>query len=177
MTERREVGRVRHLPFVFIPHGSEAPAWWRAANPDAIRLPARLVLRRGVQHAQFALPMPAPPPGVPGSSIDPSRELGRWLVDRWPNIFRSEPDQERWVRPPPGSKPIDETPWSGDHVEIKEALGAGPKDDTRISPDGDVWGANPDGSWTNYGPADQFTGSGKPQGRSGRDRQKRRRDR
>jgi RHS repeat-associated protein len=73
-------------------------------------------------------------------------------------------------RPPPGSKTIDKTPWSGDHKDIKGGIGAGPADNVKISPSGDVWGENPDGSWTNHGPAGNFTGSGQPSGRRGKDR-------
>jgi RHS repeat-associated protein len=73
-------------------------------------------------------------------------------------------------RPPPGSKGIDETPWSGDHQGIKEGVGAGPKDKVKIDPEGNVWVQNPDGSWTNHGDAGSYTGSGKPSGRKGKDR-------
>jgi hypothetical protein len=41
------------------------------------------------------------------------------------------------MRPPPGSMPIDKTPWSGDHDDIKHAIGAGGTDDVRISPTGE----------------------------------------
>lgn len=73
-------------------------------------------------------------------------------------------------RPPPGSKGIDETPWSGDHQGIKKGVGAGPKDKVKIDPEGNVWVQNPDGSWTNHGDAGSYTGSGKPSGRKGKDR-------
>jgi len=73
-------------------------------------------------------------------------------------------------RPPPGSLPIEDTPWSGDHGEIEDAIRAKPKDDVRISPSGDVWAQNPDGSRTNHGSAGSFTGSGRPSGRRGKDR-------
>jgi hypothetical protein len=73
-------------------------------------------------------------------------------------------------RPPAGSRPINETPWSGDHQEIKKAVDAGSTDNVKISPTSEVWAQNPDGSWTNHGPADSFTGSGKPSGRRGKDR-------
>ena len=73
-------------------------------------------------------------------------------------------------RPPPGSKPIDKTDWSGDHGDIKEGIGAGPTDNVVVDSDNNVWGQNPDGSWSNHGPAGNFTGSGQPSGRKGKDR-------
>jgi hypothetical protein len=73
-------------------------------------------------------------------------------------------------RPPAGALPISETPWSGDHGSIKKQVGAGPADNVKIDPDDNVWVQNPDGSWTNYGPASDYTGSGKPNGRRGKDR-------
>ncbi len=75
-------------------------------------------------------------------------------------------------RPPPGSLPISSTPWSGDHQAIKGEVGAGPSDNVKIDPDNNVWVQNPDGSWTNYGPAGDYTGSGQPSGRTGKDRQR-----
>ena len=75
-------------------------------------------------------------------------------------------------KPPAGSRPIDQTEWSGDHQDIKGAIDQGAKDKTSIDPAGNVWGENTDGSWTNYGPAGDYTGSGKPSGRRGRDRNK-----
>ena len=39
-----------------------------------------------------------------------------------------------------------------------------------ISPDDEVWSENEDGSWTNHGPAADYTGSGRPSGRRGKDR-------
>jgi len=74
--------------------------------------------------------------------------------------------------PPPGSLPINETPWSGDHGSIKKQVGASPADNVKIDPDGNVWVQNPDGSWTDYGPASDYTGSGKPDGKRGKDRKK-----
>jgi hypothetical protein len=77
---------------------------------------------------------------------------------------------ETRAKPPPGSKPISETPWSGDHGEIKGALELGGEGKVNIAPDGDMWVQNPDGTWTNEGPATDYTGSGKPSGRRGKDR-------
>jgi RHS repeat-associated protein len=105
-----------------------------------------------------------------------------------PNVVNSESSDDKGNPPPPvnstdadtqdnpptGSKPIDQTPWSGDHGQIKDAIGAGGADNTRIDPAGNVWSQNPDGTWTNYGQASDYTGSGRPTGRTGRDRDRRR---
>lgn len=85
--------------------------------------------------------------------------------------------EEGAAKPPTGSKPIDETPWSGDHKPIKDGVGAGPDDSTKIDPDDNVWVENPDGSWTNHGNAGDYTGSGSASGQKGRDRDRRRRRR
>ena len=47
-----------------------------------------------------------------------------------------------------------------------------PTDNVRIDPGGNVWVENPDGSWTNEGPAGHYTGSGSPLGQKGKDRDK-----
>jgi RHS repeat-associated protein len=75
-------------------------------------------------------------------------------------------------QPPPGSVPISDSPWSGDHGEIKDALGIGGRGSVYIDPDDNVWVQHPDGSWSNEGEAGNYTGSGKPSGRRGKDRDK-----
>jgi uncharacterized protein RhaS with RHS repeats len=75
-------------------------------------------------------------------------------------------------RPPPGSVPISGSPWSGDHGGIKGALGLGGRDSVFIDPEGNVWVQRPDGSWSNEGPASDYTVSGKASGRRGKDRDK-----
>jgi RHS repeat-associated protein len=40
---------------------------------------------------------------------------GLWVYDYWFANENTDEDCENVKRPPPGSKPINETPWSGDH--------------------------------------------------------------
>jgi hypothetical protein len=168
-------GEVLRLPFVFVPNGAEAPAAWRAAHPEAVSLPARLVVRGGVQRVQFVLRRRAMPPPKSGTvPRDPAMPLARWLLDWWRGIVANERFDEQRSKPPPGSRPINQTPWAGDHGKIKEAIGSEPDDDVSIAPDGTVWGENPDGSWTNHGPAENFIEGSRPDGRRGKDRDQRR---
>ncbi len=99
------------------------------------------------------------PPGVRPKSPEPAGAAGQ--------------EGETRDKPPPGSKPIDQTQWSGDHQEIKRGIGAKGADDVRISPDGDVWAKKPDGSWTNHNAAGAYTESGTPSGRTGAERDSR----
>jgi hypothetical protein len=112
-------------------------------------------------------------PGTPENKawtddfIHSQLRAGRAIGDRlWGPLHHDE----NVIRPPAGSLPINETPWSGDHGRIKQAVDAKPDDDVRISPTGEVWVQNPDSSWTNHGDAKAFTGSGRPSGRRGKDR-------
>ncbi len=133
-----------------------------------------------VQLAQHAPAIPAAPlpnpsgifrPGTPANDqwtrdfIDANRRAGRAIGNAIGDILHNENAQ----RPPAGSRPIDQAPWSGDHKQIKKAAAAGAKDDVRISPDGEVWAQHPDGSRTHFGPAQNMTGSGRPGGRRGKD--------
>ncbi|MET1257469.1 RHS repeat domain-containing protein, partial [Aliikangiella maris] len=88
----------------------------------------------------------------------------------WDYVMQEEGDECGNL--PTGSLPIDRTEWSGDHQDIKHGIGAGAADHTRIDRDGNVWLQNPDGSWSNFGYAGDYTGSGKPSGRRGKDRKK-----
>ena len=133
-------------------------AWW------FIRF-ASLLLRSAppVVYPLDPMPISAPyaptvPDDLPGSCPAPRGIL---------HMNGGEGEETR-AKPPAGSRPISQTPWSGDHEDIKGGIGAGPADDTRIDPDGNVWSQNPDGSWTNHGHAG--TGSGRPLGRRSRDR-------
>jgi hypothetical protein len=90
-------------------------------------------IRRGeyaaaIGHLFLGAPFPAevddPTPGPLSDSDGDARDL---------SILHSDSD-ERKDRPPPGSKPIDETEWSGDHDDIKRDIQAKPTSDVRISP-------------------------------------------
>jgi hypothetical protein len=68
-------------------------------------------------------------------------------------------DRSRQSKPnncPPGTKPINETPWSKWHQPIKEGVGNGPDDWTGISPNGDVISTGPNGEAINNGPATDY---------------------
>jgi hypothetical protein len=146
--------------------GQVGSAVWGAIIPSA--------------NAQVAIVMPPPPPAAGGPINDPSLAAARYLTAGWQVVSQAISDAigsivssqagDTQAKPPADSAPIDKTPWSGDHQEIKGNIGAGPKDRVRISPAGDVWSQNPGGSWTNYGPASSHTGSGNPSGRRGKDR-------
>jgi RHS repeat-associated protein len=101
-------------------------------------------------------------------------DIGTWLGNKLFNESDNDSGEDTRARPPTGSRPIDQTPWSGDHQGIKGEVGAGPADNVVISPDGHVWVENPDGSFTDHGPASDYTNSGKPSGRRGKDRKCRR---
>jgi hypothetical protein len=136
---------------------------------------------RLAQYAPASPPMPLPMPGgvfLPGTREN--QEFTRGFIHSGIRASQAISDaigsilhNDSASRPPAGSLPIDKTPWSGDHREIKRAIRVNPDDHVSISPSGEVWAQDPDGSWTNHGPASTFTGSGKASGRRGKDREQR----
>ena len=59
--------------------------------------------------------------------------------------------EETRPKPPAGSLPINKTEYTRWHEQIKRFVGNKPTDQTRVSPTGDVWVENQDGTWTNKG--------------------------
>ncbi|MDR2549860.1 MAG: RHS domain-containing protein [Desulfobulbus sp.] len=123
----------------------------------------------------LAIPLTIPPPPAVGGNGIITITPGQWqnFKDDWnrfKNWVMNEGDNESAKRPPGGSKPIDQTPWSGNHKEIKNSIGLKPTDNVKISPDGHVWVENSDGSWTDHGEDGDYTGSGEADGRRGKDR-------
>jgi hypothetical protein len=147
---------------------------------------AGLALAQLAQYVPARPALPIPRPFIPGTPANKDwtdgfiksnsravREIADWLRGIFHNDENGDENdeiKENVIRPPAGSVPIDETPWSSDHGEIKEVAGVRGDHDVRISPKGDVWGQHPDGTWSNYGPAKNITGSGRPRGRRGKDR-------
>jgi hypothetical protein len=125
-------------------------------------------LRPGSQYAQAALGLCAAGPA--GCAAGAGLTAGQAILGGAALLGGAAILNNNVSRPPAGSRPINETDWSGDHTEIKRAAGAQPNDSVKISPTGDVWVQKPDGSWENHGSADTFTGSGRPDGRRGKDR-------
>ena len=59
---------------------------------------------------------------------------------------------------PTGTKPIDQMGWSSDRIhDIKEGVGAGPRDWVGIDPNGNVWTGSPSGQAVNHGPWGGYT--------------------
>ena len=84
---------------------------------------------------------------------------GYLIADQLGNLIFAKPGNEsRPTDAPTGTIPVDQSGLGrGDVHDIKDGIGAGAKDWTGITPNGDVITSNPDGSSVNHGPADQFT--------------------
>ena len=98
-----------------------------------------------------------PPGAVIGATLG---ALGGYLIaDRMSNLSFAKPGNEsRPTNAPPGTVPINETGLGrGDVHDIKDGVGAGPRDWTGIAPDGHVITSDPSGRAVDHGPVDQFT--------------------
>ena len=108
MEREGSAGEVLRLPFVFVPNGAEAPAAWRAAHPESVSLPARLVvqipsaMRQGdpvtrpqLQHVQWWLsPLLATKPPVgptPRPMVRIPRQSGKEAAKDTPSWARGLP--------------------------------------------------------------------------------------
>jgi len=73
-------------------------------------------------------------------------------------IFNKPGNESRPSNAPTGTKPIDESGVGrGDLHDIKDGIGAGPRDWVGITPEGEVITSTPDGEAVNHGPADDYT--------------------
>ena len=57
---------------------------------------------------------------------------------------------------PPGTRPIDKSPWKDWTHDIKDAIGAAPNDWVGVTPEGDVIMGDAEGAAENFGPAEDY---------------------
>ena len=113
--------------------------------PDECRLTAGDGAGHGkaaVRRAQAVIVVPPPPPVAAAPADDPALATN-YISRALQGILANQPDEPR---------PIDKTQWAGDHQAIKKGIGAGPADDVRTAPVGEVWSQSPDGSRTTNPP-------------------------
>jgi hypothetical protein len=170
--DRREVhGEMLRLPFVFVPNGAEAPAAWRAAHPEVVSLPAKMVLK-GQRQIRALVPgrKAGPPTGMLGTPRDRTAELRGWLQELLGSLLearknddgrRPDPRTQRPVDAPPGTLSIDKAGLPDGAVhDLKDELDAGARDWVGIAPNGDVIRPGDDGRAENLGPWRDLTNRG-----------------
>jgi hypothetical protein len=82
-----------------------------------------------------------------------------WAGDQLGNLIFAKPGNESKPKDaPPGTKPVDQTGLgSGDVHDVKDQIGARPRDWVGIDPNGNVWTSDPNGNGINHGPVDDYT--------------------
>lgn len=180
------------LPFIFVPHGGPAPPEleeYKARYPGWFTIPATFEPHEDAGPRDEAPPgSPPDPPPQAGKASEPpnhARRLGgndlitaSWAFQRANAVHGDPVAALRAMRDSPetfadGASSAREEGADGGRDAGIDTPSAGPRDNVRISPEGEVWSQGSDGLWANHGPASDYTGSGEPSGRKGTDRNRR----